>query len=228
MRHLQILLCLTLSFLGAHVFASLEYDDGLSAVHIAEIDSLTDNYDFEVRILDASTVAKTMHRLGITDATLAEQDRLAWEEEQDAAASNQVAWLRHDDADFYFERRERRHESRSDRYRPSPARKSCVARNGEASYYGGGFNGRRTACGEIFNDSRLTAAHKTLPCGSRVKVTYHGRSVIVRINDAGPYAGGRVIDLSTAAARSIGLVNAGVGYVTLQVVACGTGYRRHA
>jgi rare lipoprotein A len=226
MRHLQLLLCLTLTFLGSRALASLEYQDRLSAAHIAEIDPLADGYDFEVRILDSAAAQKTMHRLGITDAILAEQDRLAWEEEQQSASADQLAWLRRDDADFHLERRAPRHRS-SNRYRPSPRAKSCVARNGEASYYGGRFNGRRTACGEIFDDSRLTAAHKTLPCGSRVKVTYHGRSVVVRINDAGPYAGGRVIDLSTAAARSIGLVNAGVGYVTLQVVACGTSYRRH-
>ena len=87
--------------------------------------------------------------------------------------------------------------------------------HGVASCYGPGFQGRRTANGEKFNTHALTAAHKTLPFGSRVRVTNErtGRSVVVRINDRGPYAHGRVIDLSTAAAQAVGL--SGVGKVSL-------------
>jgi rare lipoprotein A len=87
--------------------------------------------------------------------------------------------------------------------------------HGVASCYGRGFQGRRTANGEKFNKHALTAAHKTLPFGSRVRVTNErtGRSVVVRINDRGPYAHGRVIDLSTAAAQAVGL--SGVGKVSL-------------
>ena len=87
--------------------------------------------------------------------------------------------------------------------------------HGIASCYGPGFHGRRTANGEKFNNHALTAAHKTLPFGSRVRVTNErtGRSVVVRINDRGPYAHGRVIDLSTAAAQAVGL--SGVGTVSL-------------
>ncbi len=79
--------------------------------------------------------------------------------------------------------------------------------SGKASWYGPGFLGRRTASGERFNTNDLTAAHKTLPFGTRVRVTNKktGQSVVVRINDRGPYAHGRVIDLSKASARSIGI-----------------------
>jgi rare lipoprotein A len=86
---------------------------------------------------------------------------------------------------------------------------------GQASWYGPGFHGRRTANGERFNTNDLTAAHKTLPFGTKVRVTNTktGRSVVVRINDRGPYAHGRVIDLSKASAQSIGIN--GVAQVTL-------------
>ena len=76
-----------------------------------------------------------------------------------------------------------------------------------ASWYGPGFQGRRTANGERFNTHELTAAHRSLPFGTRVRVTNktNGRSVVVRINDRGHYAGGRVIDLSNASAQAIGV-----------------------
>ncbi len=79
--------------------------------------------------------------------------------------------------------------------------------SGRASWYGPGFHGRRTASGERFNTNALTAAHRSLPFGTRVRVVNRrtGRSVVVRINDRGPFAHGRVIDLSRAAAQSIGL-----------------------
>lgn len=76
--------------------------------------------------------------------------------------------------------------------------------NGVASWYGPGFHGKRTASGERFNQNALTAAHRTLPFGTRVRVSYRGRSVVVRINDRGPFVRGRSIDLSRGAARSIG------------------------
>lgn len=74
----------------------------------------------------------------------------------------------------------------------------------KASWYGPGFHGRKTASGERFNQWAMTAAHKTLKFGTRVKVTYKGRSVIVRINDRGPFTKGRTLDLSKGAARKIG------------------------
>lgn len=92
---------------------------------------------------------------------------------------------------------------------------------GIASYYGRRFHGRRTANGERFNMRALTAAHRTLPFGSRVRVTNprNGRSVTVRINDRGPFTRGRTIDLSRAAATRIGLVKRGHGRVELELVA---------
>ncbi|WP_295393030.1 septal ring lytic transglycosylase RlpA family protein [uncultured Thiodictyon sp.] len=94
------------------------------------------------------------------------------------------------------------------------------AQSGRASYYHDRFNGRRTASGVPYNKNELSAAHKTLPLGTRVRVTdpRSGRSVIVRINDRGPYVRGRVIDLSRAAASEIGLVSKGVGKVQLEVL----------
>lgn len=92
-------------------------------------------------------------------------------------------------------------------------------RAGAASWYGPGFHGKRTASGERFNQNALTAAHRSLPFGTRVKVTNrtNGRSVIVRINDRGPFSGGRVIDLSRGAASRLGMVNQGVARVVLDV-----------
>ena len=78
---------------------------------------------------------------------------------------------------------------------------------GVASWYGPGFHGKKTANGERFNTHDLTAAHKTLPFGTQVRVTNEqtGKSVVVRINDRGPYVHGRVIDLSKAAAQAVGI-----------------------
>jgi rare lipoprotein A len=86
---------------------------------------------------------------------------------------------------------------------------------GHASWYGPGFDGRKTASGERFSKHALTAAHKTLPLHSRVLVTNlsNNESVVVRINDRGPYSRGRLIDLSQAAAQAIGLH--GVGRVAV-------------
>jgi rare lipoprotein A len=91
---------------------------------------------------------------------------------------------------------------------------------GIASWYGPGFNGNRSASGEIFNQNALTAAHRSLPFGTQVRVTNlrNGESVVVRINDRGPYSGNRVIDLSAGAARAVGLIQAGVAPVSLEVL----------
>lgn len=91
---------------------------------------------------------------------------------------------------------------------------------GAASWYGPGFHGNKTASGERFNKHQLTAAHKTLKFGTRVKVTNprNGKSVIVKINDRGPFVGKRIIDLSEKSADVIGLKNKGVGQVCLQVI----------
>ena len=96
---------------------------------------------------------------------------------------------------------------------------------GLASWYGGddGFEGKPTASGEIYDSSRLTAAHRDLPLGTVVTVKNldNGRSVQVRINDRGPFVHGRVIDLSRAAATELGLIGPGVGPVRITIVSPG-------
>jgi len=88
---------------------------------------------------------------------------------------------------------------------------------GTASWYG---EAQMTASGERFDPRAMTAAHRTLPLGTRVRVTNtrNGRSVIVRINDRGPYSKGRVIDLSRAAAAQLGMIDAGLAPVTIEVL----------
>ena len=100
----------------------------------------------------------------------------------------------------------------------SVARQAHVS--GAASYYGKRFHGRRTANGERFNMNAMTAAHKSLPFGTKVRVTNrrNGKSVVVRINDRGPYHGGRIIDLSRAAAARIGMLKTGTASVKLDVL----------
>ena len=94
------------------------------------------------------------------------------------------------------------------------------ALKGVASYYGPGFHGKKTANGELFNMNDLTAAHKTLPFNTKVKVTNleNKKSVIVRINDRGPFKKGRIIDLSLGAAKKIGLIQAGSAKVKLEII----------
>jgi rare lipoprotein A len=89
--------------------------------------------------------------------------------------------------------------------------------SGMASYYGN-ESGSRTASGQRFNQGAMTCAHRSLPLGTKLRVTHGGQSVIVTVNDRGPFIRGRVLDLSTAAARAIGLTSAGVGRVTAEVV----------
>lgn len=89
--------------------------------------------------------------------------------------------------------------------------------SGMASFYGN-ESGSRTASGQRFNQNAMTAAHRSLPFGTKLRVTHGGQSVIVTINDRGPFVRGRVLDLSTGAARAIGLTGAGVGRVTAEVV----------
>jgi rare lipoprotein A len=78
---------------------------------------------------------------------------------------------------------------------------------GQASWYGPGFHGKKTASGELFDPNRLTAAHPRLPLGTRARVTnlHNGKAVEVTINDRGPHGGGRIIDLSRAAARRLAM-----------------------
>jgi rare lipoprotein A len=97
-----------------------------------------------------------------------------------------------------------------------PARPSVKrVQKGVASWYGPGFHGRKTASGERFDTNALTAAHRTLPFGTKVRVENprNGREIVVRINDRGPFAHGRVIDLSKASAQALGI--SGVGAVEI-------------
>jgi rare lipoprotein A len=99
----------------------------------------------------------------------------------------------------------------------APSSGSGRSFSGVASFYGN-ESGSKTASGQRFNQNAMTAAHRSLPFGTRLRVTHGGRSVVVTINDRGPFIRGRVLDLSTGAARAIGLTSAGVGRVTAEVV----------
>ena len=96
---------------------------------------------------------------------------------------------------------------------PASERSDCE--HGVATFYADQFAGRRTADGERYHPNELTAAHRTLPLGSEVTVTYRARSVTVRINDRGPYGGNGTIDLSHRAAEILGIVEIGRASVTI-------------
>jgi len=98
--------------------------------------------------------------------------------------------------------------------------KQKFTQTGMASYYAGKFNGRKTANGEIYDSKKLTAAHRTLKFGSMVKVTNlkNNKSVVVRINDRGPFAHSRIIDLSQVAAQEIGMLKTGTAKVKIELV----------
>ena len=95
------------------------------------------------------------------------------------------------------------------------------ALNGTASWYGPRFHGKKTASGEIYNQHKLTAAHKTLPLGTKARVTNldNGTTVEVEINDRGPFIEGRIIDLSRAAAGALGFVESGTAPVQVELIA---------
>ena len=94
------------------------------------------------------------------------------------------------------------------------------AQHGKVSWYGPGFQGRRTANGEIFDTNEMTMAHRSLAFGSKVRVTNldNGRSIVVRVNDRGPYVGGRIADLSYAAASRLGFVEDGVVHARIELI----------
>jgi len=94
---------------------------------------------------------------------------------------------------------------------------------GRASYYGKEFNGRKTASGEVFDMYDKTAAHRDLPFDSILKVTNkkNNRSVVVRVNDRGPFRAGRILDLSYSAAREIGMIDDGVADITVEIIRLG-------
>ena len=98
------------------------------------------------------------------------------------------------------------------------ANAATIYQSGAASYYGKAHHGKRTASGERFNMHSLTAAHRTLPFGTKLRVTSKdtGKSILVTVNDRGPYHGRRVLDLSQEAARQLGMIKLGVGQVTIE------------
>lgn len=106
------------------------------------------------------------------------------------------------------------------RFPPASAPEPGFVQEGVASWYGPGYHGRRTSSGEVFDQEAMTAAHASFAFGTQVRVTLvsTGRSVLVRINDRFPAHKGRVIDLSRAAARRIGLIGPGIGFVRMEVV----------
>lgn len=104
-------------------------------------------------------------------------------------------------------------------YRPTKKIEQ-FSQTGKASWYGPGFHGKKTSSGERFDMNTLSAAHRTLPIPSYARVTNlsNGKSVIVRINDRGPFHGNRVLDLSRAAAQELGTLNAGVAQVQIRAL----------
>jgi len=101
-----------------------------------------------------------------------------------------------------------------------PTPRQAPSQSGPASWYGERFAGRPTASGEPFDPAAMTAAHPTLPFGTQVRVTRPetGSSVVVRINDRGPYTGGRIIDVSEAAAEALDMIDDGVANVRIDVL----------
>lgn len=99
--------------------------------------------------------------------------------------------------------------------------------SGVASVYSSKLTGRQTASGQIYRPTKLTAAHKTLPYGTKVKVTYEKtlRSVVVRINDRGPMQDDRILDLTPAAARKLGMARHSIGTVSMEILSLGDGER---
>jgi len=102
----------------------------------------------------------------------------------------------------------------------SGSQSPVITQIGAASWYGSGFNGKKTASGELYDDSKFTAAHKTIALGNKAKVTHlgNGKSVEVVINDRGPYVKGRMIDLSQAAAQALGMIDKGVAKVQIELL----------
>jgi rare lipoprotein A len=148
----------------------------------------------------ASMLGACVHATGTVDRT-------------SSVAVSQQASL----TDVTTQPRKRSRSARRQRTEQARVRSDQVSSDGVASFY---RHGSRTASGEKFNPSELTAAHRTLPFGTRVRVTNvnNGESVTVRVNDRGPFIKGRVIDVSHAAAESLGMVGRGVAKVKLDVV----------
>lgn len=200
MIHISVATICSILMTGFHSslsWASLEPTD-----QVQELDPV----DYEIKILTPDEAIGVMKSEGLTDETLEVQAANGpFQLFGDFFGSNQNADMR-----TAHPRRTRRHKTR--------ASGSCEARSGMASYYGSELAGNKTASGSVFHPGAMTAAHRTLRFGSLVRVSYGRRSTVVTINDRGPFIPGRVIDLSAAAARFLGL---STGFVSLQVLRCG-------
>ena len=108
------------------------------------------------------------------------------------------------------------------------AQKKGSVYRGKASWYGGKFHGRKTASGEKFNKRALTAAHRTLPFGTKVRVTNlkNGRKVVVRVNDRGPWGKSKIIDVSEAAAKKLRMIRSGIVPVKVEILKLGKKKRK--
>jgi rare lipoprotein A len=122
----------------------------------------------------------------------------------------------------HYSHRHHHHASNAGRWRDAnasvvPSSGTGRTFSGIASFYGN-ESGSKTASGQRFNQEAMTCAHRSLPFGTRLRVTHGDRSVVVTVNDRGPFVRGRVLDLSTAAARAVGLTGAGIGRVVAEVM----------
>ncbi len=119
-------------------------------------------------------------------------------------------------SDVSYKNKTRAYTIAGEKYQPLNSAND-YSETGVASWYGGRFHGRKTASGERYNQNKMTAAHKTLPFGTRVRVKNlnNGKSVSVVINDRGPFTKGRIIDVSRAAARKLDMINSGTARVQI-------------
>ena len=223
--------------------------DDLAAIQAGEVEGVSDAEDdpvqraaaiaqrlnqLDLSHLDATAItaawdaAQEAYVLKLADETLAVIDRQtqladstnSWEQDV-LQATNRLRRLLGSAQPLRLRDLELRPAAQRHRVVPQVAVGPVQARqSGVASWYGPGFHGRRSASGERFNQNALTAAHRTLPFGTQVRVTNlrNGHSVVVRINDRGPFTRGRVIDLSRAAAGALGMLGSGVAPVQLEVL----------
>ncbi len=177
-------------------------ENGSVYVNGAELET-----DYSSKIIEGHAYISLNMIMGILDPLL------EWEQERKEMFLQQVEEQLEE-----YEVQETAHESNVS----DDSNKSEVAYStkGVASWYGGKFHGRNTASGEVFNQNDYTAAHRELPFGTKVRITFlgTGESVKVRINDRGPHISGRIIDLSRRAAEDIGLKPHGIGTVEMQVL----------
>ena len=173
---------------------------------------------FEPHVIPAARIGKSIRLLAVmlAAASLAACAQSSVVSQKSELRAVRQASLGHDQATSSMMKRR---VAAVRRQAPSAPRKDAgdiqTASHGVASYY---TEGTKTASGEKFNTLEMTAAHPTLPFGTKLRVTHGDRSVIVTVNDRGPFVRGRVLDLSTGAARAIGLTSAGVGRVTAEIV----------